>query len=52
MDMLPGGSAFAAIIRGQFPVVIVVHGAWKNGESDALSPLHLDDRTMLIRSRS
>jgi hypothetical protein len=48
MDMLPGGQAFAAIIPGQFPVVMAVHGERKSWESEALSPTHLDDRTKLI----
>ena len=48
MDMLLGGLAFAAIIFGQFAAVIAVHGERKSRESDALSPMHLDDRTKLI----
>ena len=48
MDMLLGGLAFAVIIFGQFAAVIAVHGERKSRESDALSPMHLDDRTKLI----
>ena len=48
MDMLLGGLAFAAIILGQFAAVVAVHGERKRRESDALSPMRLDDRAKLI----
>ena len=48
MDMLLGGTAFAAIILGQFAAVIAVHAERKSREAEASAPPNLDDRAKLI----
>ena len=48
MEILFGGLAFAAIIFGQFAVVVAVHGERKRRESEAPAPQNLDHRTRLI----